>query len=97
MENNKKSIVRVNILNEEFTLSAEQPEEMLRGIAGYVDGKMKEIYKNLPSASYKRIAVLAALNISEELYALKKQGQENPKVLERAEELIKKIDINFAE
>jgi cell division protein ZapA len=63
-----RNILNTSILNEDFTLSSDQPLEKLQSIVKYVDRKMKEIYVRMPMASYKKIAVLAALNIAEEYF-----------------------------
>jgi cell division protein ZapA len=88
-----KNILNTTILHEDFTLSSDQPLEKLETIVKYVDGKMNEIYARLPMASYKKIAVLAALNIAEELFLMKDQaGADNPELLARTEEIISRID-----
>ncbi|MEW6680907.1 MAG: cell division protein ZapA [bacterium] len=74
--------VVVEIMGRAYTLSSEEPEEVTREIAGYVDEKIKEIHKGFPSLPQDKLATLASLEIAGELFKTKK----------RAEKLISAID-----
>jgi cell division protein ZapA len=67
--------IAVNILDREFLIAC-MPEERasLLVAARYLDDKMREMRANARSASFDRIAVLAALNISHELLAERERG-----------------------
>lgn len=60
-------IVKVKIFNSEYTLKVED-EELAYKVAEYVDKMMRELHDKLPNQSVLTIAVLAALNIAEELF-----------------------------
>ena len=87
-----KHILHTTILNEEYSLSSDQPHEKVVVVAEYVNRKMTEIYRKLPLASYKKIAVLAALNIAEELFLLREKESANEVVLGKIDQIIGKID-----
>jgi cell division protein ZapA len=91
MEQNKQ-VLHTTILNEEYSLSSDQQPEKVAAVAEYVNRKMTEIYKKLPLASYKKIAVLAALNIAEELFLLREKESANEVVLGKIDQMIGKID-----
>ena len=65
--------LRVNIFGSEYVLKAndENREEMLE-IANYVDQKMREIDRSQAINSNLKVAILAALNITEELIESRK-------------------------
>jgi cell division protein ZapA len=86
-----KNIVNATILNEEYTLAGDQPIEKLENIIHYVDQKMREINRRLPMASYKKVAVLAALNIAEELIVAK-ENDKSPLIADRVDIILKKLE-----
>jgi len=49
-----------------FVVNEKNSRERLEKLAGYVDGKMREIAKSYGNFSSKDIAVLTAMNIAEE-------------------------------
>lgn len=58
----------VNIFGSDYTLISDGNDEYLKNIAQYLDSKMREIDKSQDLKSVSRIAILAALNIVEELF-----------------------------
>jgi cell division protein ZapA len=66
--------IRVSIFNQIYSLrSHSDPEHVLR-IARLVDERMRLVASHAPSHDVLKIAVLAALNIADELERLKEQG-----------------------
>ncbi len=77
MENEKKTL-KVNIFGSEYTLKANAADSaQVYQIAEYVDDKMREIQNLKPNRPLHQIAILAALNIAEELFTLRESGTEN--------------------
>lgn len=64
--------LRVNIFGAEYVLKATENEDEIKEIAAYVDQKMHEIDKAQALGSNLKIAILAALNIAEELFQTQK-------------------------
>ena len=60
--------LRVNIFGAEYVLKAAENQDEIKEIAEYVDLKMKEIDRSQAIGSNLKIAILAALNIAEELF-----------------------------
>ena len=58
--------VHVKIYGSEYTIAGDMPEEHIRNVAEYVDSKMREIGRELGSASANTLAVLAAINAADE-------------------------------
>lgn len=69
-ENNK--ITEVEIYGELYKIVNNSLPEHTRSIAKYVDEKMKEISKTATTVSSVKVAVLAALNIADEMFKIKK-------------------------
>jgi len=67
MERNR---VVVSIFGKEYSLAAEVDPENIKKTAQYLDSKMREVSDNYPNISEARVAVLAALNIADELLKL---------------------------
>lgn len=72
--------VTVKINGMEYNLKGKENQEYLLDLAGYVDGKVREIMNKNSKLSSTAVAVLAGLNIADELF----------KCDEEAENLIKK-------
>jgi len=75
--------VRVNIYGEEYTVRSDGDVEYIREIAAFVDGKMRGISDKMPNKSPSRVAVLAALNIADELFKERKEGERDLSFLEK--------------
>ena len=88
MEENKalqeeKQKVIVTIFNDDYTIKTENSEEYTKTIANKVDMKMHEIASANPALPQYKIAVLAALYISEELYDSKIRYEELLNIAEK--------------
>ncbi|HKS30291.1 MAG TPA: cell division protein ZapA [Pyrinomonadaceae bacterium] len=68
--------VRVNIFDQIYSLRSPKGEEHIRRIAEVVDERMRQISAHTTTFELSRIAVLAALNIADELQDLKAQSEE---------------------
>jgi len=83
----------LEIFGETYIVRSELELDELREIADYVNGKMQEMKAGMPLISTSRVAILAALNIAEELFALRRQKQEMEKEVEkRSARLIELVD-----
>ncbi len=65
---NGKNEVHVQIFGTSYTIRGEADQEYIQRVAGYVDQKMREINEKLPVASLAKVAVLASLNLADELF-----------------------------
>jgi len=63
-----KNVVQVQILGQQLPLRTEADPKYAIELAEYVDGKMREVTKMLPVASVSKVAILASLNIADELF-----------------------------
>jgi cell division protein ZapA len=88
----QKNVLNTLIMNEEYTLSGDQPPEKLALIAEYVDRVMHDIRRSMPAAPSKKIAVLAALNLAEECLRLKEKAETESVFGQKIDQIIGRID-----
>ncbi|AEJ44153.1 MULTISPECIES: cell division protein ZapA [Alicyclobacillus] len=86
MDNNQEGAkvnrVKVVIHGVEYTVRGTSPEERIQEVAKMVDRTMNEIAATASYMDERRIAVLAALNLADELYQLRKDYKELLALLE---------------
>jgi cell division protein ZapA len=68
--------VKIQIYDQSYNVNAEGNEEYLRELAAYVDGKMRSIAESTHMVDSLKVAVLAALNIADEMFQTRKRQQE---------------------
>ena len=94
--NRDKNILKVKILDIEYPLKVSENVEYVQQIARYVDSKMRDIQAAKPDRSLHQIAILAALNIADELYQQRNMGSDNLRIYEeRMEKLAKKLELGI--
>ena len=73
-----KNVVQVQIFGHSYTIRGDAERDYIMGVAAYVDQKMREITEKLPVASLSKVAILASLNIADELFKerSRREGQE---------------------
>ncbi|HJX52439.1 MAG TPA: cell division protein ZapA [Polyangia bacterium] len=64
-----KTPITVQIAGQRFVLRGDEDERATRDMAAYLDARMKELQKHTRTADTQSLAVLAALQITEELFA----------------------------
>lgn len=98
-ENNR--IIKVHIFGEDYPIrgefeddsSAEQFRRHVLEIAGFVDKKMHEVAEKSANRSPKNIAVLTALNITDELFKLREEREAQlSSICQRADVLVERLD-----
>jgi len=78
-----RNVVKVNIFGTEYPIKGDSDVDYIQDVASYVNNKMIEIEKSLTVKSLLKVAILAALNIADELY---KERGEKIKLLSTLEE-----------
>ena len=72
----KLHAVRVMIGGEEYTVRSDLPPEYTREVAAYVDQALKKVLSQGPIVETHKAAILAALDITNELFQAKKDERE---------------------
>jgi cell division protein ZapA len=83
--------IQVEIYGQSYFIKAGADPEYIKNVARYVDLKMREIASGSPTVDSLKIAVLAALNITDEFFQLKKHNQDVDREIERRTEKINEI------
>jgi cell division protein ZapA len=83
--------IQVEIYGQSYSIRAGADPDYIRNIARYVDLKMREIASGTPTVDSMKIAVLAALNITDEFFQLKRQKQDADKEVEKRTEKLNHI------
>ena len=75
MEEKEKNRVTISILGEEYILRGSSSAEEMHRVGNYVDSLMKTLSENNIQMSRHKVAVLAALNLADELFKLKESSK----------------------
>jgi len=86
--------IKITIFGQEYSVKAPADPTYIKKIAEYVDTKMREVQSGFSSTqSSNRIAILSAMNITDELFNAKKRGDsDNNEIEEKINSLIELID-----
>ena len=87
------NVTTVQIFGREYKIKGYADKEYIQEMARYVDGQMKELANNSSLPSQERLAILAALNIADELFQEQKKNSETfSSVEQRAADMIALLD-----
>jgi cell division protein ZapA len=70
------SNVKIEIYDQTYNVNADQNEEYLKELAAYVDARMRVVAEATRTVDSLKVAVLAALNIADEMFTLRQRQQE---------------------
>jgi cell division protein ZapA len=68
--------MKIEIYDQLYNVNGEQDEEYLKELAAYVDSKMRTIAESTHMVDSLKVAVLAALNIADEMFTTRQKQQE---------------------
>lgn len=93
MDINSPQTVDVKIYNQTYSIRGEGNSEYIMQLAEYVDRRMKEVSAGTLTADSLRVAILAALNIADELHKMKRKLEQFDSTLtERSTECAELLD-----
>ena len=72
----KKNVVKVSIVGEEYTLRSEASPEHTQAVAAYVDQAIRKIVSGSNMVETHKAAILAALQITDELFKARAETEE---------------------
>ena len=88
-----KKALDVEILGQKITISSDAEEGYMLKVAGYVNDKMQELIQASKPVAKSNAAMLAALNIADELFQERKNASDSFADIERkTESLIGLLD-----
>ena len=74
--------VKVTIYGTEYPVKGDADPDYIQEVAAYVDSKMREVANSLTVKSTTKVAILAALNITDELFSRRRSDDEESEELE---------------
>jgi cell division protein ZapA len=85
--------VKIDIYDQSYNVNADQNEEYLQQLAAYVDGKMRAVAEAARTVDSLKVAVLAALNIADEMFTLRERQREiEGPIRERVEKCVTLVE-----
>ena len=88
LHDNQGNVIKVTIYGQDYPIRGHGDEEYMRRVARYVDEKMAQIEEKTAITAAASLAILAALNITDELFTLQKEKE---RVLSEFEEKARAI------
>ncbi|MEP6767457.1 MAG: cell division protein ZapA [Acidobacteriota bacterium] len=86
-------MTQVEIFGQTYNVRAEGDSTYIHDLARFVDSRMKEVAEKTATVDTTKIAILAALNISDDLHQRERTRKDAPTdAVARAERLIEKLD-----
>jgi cell division protein ZapA len=83
----------VEIMGREYRIRGADDEAYVREVARYVDEKVRAVTQGTSLAASDRVAILAAMNIADELFQLRRtSGEEMSKIEKKAQNLLRMLD-----
>ncbi|WP_126428046.1 cell division protein ZapA [Brevibacillus marinus] len=82
MQDDGKNRLIVDIFGQQYRLTGRASVNHMRMVAGYVNDKMKEISAGNRRLDTTKIAVLAAVNITDEYFRLRQEYEELLRILQ---------------
>ncbi len=87
-----KSIITVNIFGNEYTIKGVAEPDYIIMLANYLNNKMQNVQEATGIKDVKKIAILAAINITDELFEIRKKLKESYLPNEQFQELRIKLE-----
>ncbi len=70
----KRHVVKVQIVGEEYTIRSDASPDHTRAVANYVDQAIKRVLNTTPVVETQKAAILAALQLTDELFKARESG-----------------------
>ena len=94
MDNRRPGVTQVEIFGQTYSVRAAGDPGYIQELAAFVDGKMREVAEHAPTIDATKIAILTALNISDEFHQFRAHATESDpgRFEKRAGRLVEKLD-----
>ncbi len=88
-----ENIIKICLLNKEFSVKSQESKEHVLTVANLVNDYLNKIQRNKPFGNKLNLALLAALNISSEYVKIKEEYENfEREVMHRVGRLVDQID-----
>jgi len=96
--NEDQNVIKVQIFGGEYKIRGQADPDYIAEVARYVDSKMREINEKLSVATLGKVAILASLNLADELFKERRERElALSQVRERAAGIVSKLEILLAD
>jgi cell division protein ZapA len=86
-------VVSVEIQGARYAIRSDLDEQYIVRLAGYVDAKMQRAGNEVPTGESMKVAILAALNIADELFRVREAAPpDHSELIRRAGEIERIVD-----
>jgi len=83
----------VEIMGQKFNIKSTESQEYIDKIIAYISEKMRQIAKHQKTMSLHDVAILALLNVTDELFKHQSEvGEYKERVVHKAQNIIRMID-----
>ena len=84
-----KNVLKVRIYGAEYSIRSQEDVNRIKDVAEYVDSKMREVDQNVRVDSSLKVAILASLNITDELF---REREDKEKLRDKLENKIEELN-----
>lgn len=89
--------VKIKVYGREYTIKSSQDPQVTHDYAAYIDSRIREIAQKSGSFDMNFVTVLTLLQITHELFALKKQADRDGHEYERImDKLLEKVEASMS-
>ncbi len=91
-----KSALQVSIMNQTFSIETDATEKHVNQVASLVNKKIREIQTQAKSASSLNVALLACMNIADELISQQNKNEDKKLLAEKKlQDLLEIVDLQL--
>lgn len=83
--------VEVQILGQGYSIKVDEDEAYVKSLAQYVDEKLREIYNTTPTVNQLKAAIMASLNIADELFKLRMKQENLDRAIEEKTKILSEL------
>jgi len=80
--------IEVEVFGQRFSLQGEGDEAYFHELAEYVDAQMRTLAKQTRTSTPTKLAILAAINVTDQLFQQRRQGGEGESEMDRRAQLL---------
>ncbi|MBL8112619.1 MAG: cell division protein ZapA [Acidobacteria bacterium] len=93
-EKSRAGVTQVEIFGQTYSVRAAGDPAYIEELAQFVDKRMREVADHAPTVDTTKIAILTALNISDEFHQFRSKAQEGDpgRFAQRASRLVERLD-----
>ncbi len=84
--------MKIEIFDQTYNVAADQNEDYVRELGAYVDAKMRTVADATHTVDTVKVAVLAALNIADELLTLRQRQEIEGPLRKRVEKCVGMVE-----